>query len=97
LFVTNRSLGFSLSLPFVRPQERDGGDSRAMTSTKHRARAKGAQRRGRLRRVDDDRRIERAIDARRGLRSPGPGRAWINGREVGGTDPRYVHLSESHD
>jgi hypothetical protein len=25
------------------------------------------------------------------------GRAWINGREVGGADPRYIHLSESHD
>jgi hypothetical protein len=25
------------------------------------------------------------------------GRAWINGVEVGGTDPRYAHLSRSHD
>jgi hypothetical protein len=25
------------------------------------------------------------------------GRAWINGREVGGTDPLYRHLTESYD
>lgn len=25
------------------------------------------------------------------------GRAWINGREVGGTDPRYAHLDRSYD
>lgn len=25
------------------------------------------------------------------------GRAWINGREVGGTDPRFAHLNRSYD
>jgi hypothetical protein len=25
------------------------------------------------------------------------GRAWINGAEVGGTDPRYAHLNRSYD
>ncbi|MEA2347856.1 MAG: hypothetical protein QOG62_1643 [Thermoleophilaceae bacterium] len=25
------------------------------------------------------------------------GRAWINGREVGGTDSRYLGLQRSHD
>jgi len=25
------------------------------------------------------------------------GRAWINGREVGGTDPRFAHLDHSYD
>lgn len=25
------------------------------------------------------------------------GRAWINGREVGGTDPRFAHLDDSYD
>jgi hypothetical protein len=25
------------------------------------------------------------------------GRAWINGREVGGVDPRFAHLSASYD
>jgi len=25
------------------------------------------------------------------------GRAWINGSEVGGTDPRYAHLDRSYD
>jgi hypothetical protein len=38
----------------------------------------------------------RLIEARRRL-SRSRGRAWINGREVGGPDPRYSHLSRSHD
>jgi hypothetical protein len=25
------------------------------------------------------------------------GRAWINGREVGGPDPRFAHLGRSYD
>lgn len=25
------------------------------------------------------------------------GRAWINGSEVGGSDPRYAHLNRSYD
>lgn len=25
------------------------------------------------------------------------GRAWINGAEVGGTDPRFAHLDRSYD
>ena len=25
------------------------------------------------------------------------GRAWINGNEVGGTDPRFAHLNRSYD
>jgi hypothetical protein len=29
--------------------------------------------------------------------SSSPGRAWINGREVGGGDPRFDHLAISHD
>jgi hypothetical protein len=28
---------------------------------------------------------------------PVSGRAWINGREVGGTDPRFQHLIDAHD
>ena len=42
-----------------------------------------------------DPRIPRVIEARRGLRPTG--RVWLNGREVGGADPRYAHLSSSHD
>ncbi len=43
-------------------------------------------------------RMSRAIQARRRLSSPrGGGRAWINGREVGGDDSRYSHLSASYD
>jgi hypothetical protein len=41
-------------------------------------------------------RLPRVIDAARGL-APTRGRAWINGREVGGTDKRFAHLSRSHD
>lgn len=45
-----------------------------------------------------DQRLSGAIRARRRLHSPrGGGRAWINGREVGGSDPRYAHLSRSYD
>ena len=35
--------------------------------------------------------------ARDDLATRGVGRAWLNGREVGGTDPRYTHLEASHD
>ena len=45
-----------------------------------------------------DQRMSRVIDARRRLSSPrGGGRAWINGREVGGPDARYAHLSAIYD
>jgi hypothetical protein len=45
-----------------------------------------------------DQRLPRAIEARRRLRPPGRGgRAWINGREVGGVDPRFLHLTTTHD
>ena len=43
-------------------------------------------------------RMSRAIQARRHLDSPRRGgRAWINGREVGGLDPRFLHLGQSFD
>lgn len=29
--------------------------------------------------------------------APVGGRAWVNGREVGGTDPRFLGLEDSHD
>ena len=52
--------------------------------------------RGRARRRDQ--RMSRVIQARRRLSSPrGGGRAWINGREVGGPDSRYAHLSAVYD
>ena len=45
-----------------------------------------------------DQRIFRAVQARRRLASPrGGGRAWINGREVGGPDSRYEHLAAVYD
>ena len=68
-----------------------------MTSTQQRAAAGVTRRRGGLHHADGDRRVGLAIDARRGLATRRVGRAWINGREVGGTDPRYIHLSQSHD
>jgi hypothetical protein len=40
--------------------------------------------------------LPRVIEASRRLAAP-RGRAWINGREVGGTDKRFAHLSRSHD
>lgn len=57
------------------------------------------------------RRIGRALAARRRLdaargrrergerreRERGGGRVWINGRELGGTDPRLAHLGWSFD
>ena len=49
-----------------------------------------------------ERRLELAIEARRRLAGSADaprlgGRAWINGEEVGGADPRFAHLSASHD
>lgn len=68
-----------------------------MTRTEQRAAAVVARRRGDLHHAGGDRRVGRAIDARRDLTNRRGGRAWVNGREVGGADPRYIHLSESHD
>ncbi len=45
-----------------------------------------------------DQRMFRAIEARRSFSSSGSrGRAWINGREVGGENVRFAHLSRSYD
>jgi hypothetical protein len=51
-----------------------------------------------MHRAEGDRRVGQIIKARRELatRRVG-GRAWLNGREVGGADPRYTHLEASHD
>jgi hypothetical protein len=40
--------------------------------------------------------VQRGVNGRSIARSQ-PGRAWINGREAGGADARYAHLSGSHD
>lgn len=53
--------------------------------------------RGSTHRRDAGARVLRAIAARRRLAAESRGRAWINGREVGGVDPRFAHLSRSHD
>ena len=68
-----------------------------MTSTEQLTRARVARRRRGSNRAEGERRVGRAIGARQGLAPRRVGRAWINGREVGGADPRYLHLSESHD
>src|SRR6266536_3971847 len=47
--------------------------------------------------ADSDRRLGRAIEARRDSASRGVGRAWLDAREVGGTEPRYMHVSGSRD
>ena len=56
-----------------------------------------------------ERRISRAVEARRQLnRAPFPtrrggerertgGRVWVNGVELGGTDPRHAPLALSYD
>jgi hypothetical protein len=49
-----------------------------------------------------ERRVERAVAARRRLdrgreRRSGGGRAWVNGSELGGVDPRFAHLAQSFD
>ena len=51
-----------------------------------------------------DRRVARATAARRRLqqthaarRSRGGGRVWVNGRELGGAEPRFAHLAQSFD
>jgi hypothetical protein len=41
-------------------------------------------------------RIPRVIEARKRLDRP-TGRVWVNGREVGGPDPRYEHLGRGGD
>jgi hypothetical protein len=42
--------------------------------------------------------LPRVIEARRRLEAiRSTGRAWVNGREVGGTDPRVAHLSALYD
>ena len=45
-----------------------------------------------------DQRLFQAIQARRRLCPPRRGgRAWINGREVGGPDNRFAHLQGGYD
>lgn len=45
-----------------------------------------------------DGRLLRVLEARRRLDPARTrGRAWINGREAGGTDSRYAHLGQSYD
>jgi hypothetical protein len=43
------------------------------------------------------RRIDRAARGERRRRERGGGRVWVNGRELGGTDPRHAHLTASFD
>jgi len=45
----------------------------------------------------DQRGSRRFRPGHRPLSPRGGGRAWINGREVGGADPRYRHLDCSYD
>ena len=59
--------------------------------------------------VQRTKRVSRAMAARRrldrapfpahgpGERPRGGGRAWVNGIEVGGTDPRHATLAASYD
>lgn len=65
-------------------------NSRSVSTLKDRRRSR------RLVRVIAAQALLRAAVEDRGERKP-RGRAWINGREVGGTDPLYQHLLASHD
>jgi len=67
-----------------------------MTSTGQSTAVRIARQRRNLYLANEERRLGQAIRARHRLASR-VGRAWINGSEVGGEDPRYLHLSESHD
>jgi hypothetical protein len=60
-------------------------------------RPKDERRRNRLANEAKDRRsrMAHATEARRRLERLG--RAWVNGREVGGADGRYAHLAHSYD
>jgi hypothetical protein len=43
--------------------------------------------------------LSRVVQARRRLETlpQAGGRVWINGREVGGPNARYIHLGQTHD
>jgi len=92
-YVRSHSLSSSRATPIEGP-----GRLGTMTSNERHHGAEGAaRRRGGLHRADGDRRVGQAVKARHDLATRGVGRAWINGREVGGADPRYTHLEASHD
>jgi hypothetical protein len=65
-----------------------------MTSTeRHRTETGAARRRGELHRADGDRRVGQIIKAKRALATQRVGgRAWLNGRELGGAGPRTSRL-----
>jgi len=54
--------------------------------------AQTAGRHGELHRAKADRQVANTAAAHRLS-----GRSWINGQEVGGTDPRYGHLEHTYD
>jgi hypothetical protein len=65
----------------------------------HRATPHGTgagRRRGEMHRADGDRRVGQIIKARREAATHRVG-VGPNGRELGGADPRYVHLQASHN
>jgi hypothetical protein len=49
-----------------------------------------------MNRADGDRRVGKIIKARREAATNRVG-VGLNGRELGGADPSYVHLQASHD
>lgn len=65
------------------------------TAELHRAGQAAARRRGDLHRDRGGRRLAPAIEARRRLNTRG--RAWVNGHELGGEDPRFAQLTRSYD
>jgi hypothetical protein len=43
------------------------------------------------------RELPQIVEVKRRLAGDSAGRAWINGREVGGPSRRYQHLARSYD
>jgi hypothetical protein len=87
-------------LPLLLPCARQEGAKglRTMTSRdRHRAVKAAARRRGGLHRAGGDRRVGQAIKARRDLATGRELGRWLSSREVGGTDPRFTYLADSHD
>jgi hypothetical protein len=59
--------------------------------------AESIQRRVGIYRSGDDVRTGRVVAPARPVADRTVGRAWLNGREVGGDDCRYTHLDDAHD
>jgi len=74
--------------------QRSGADGPELMSSEEQGKTVG--RWDGLHRAQGNRRVD-VIKARVDLPTRRGGRVWLNGRESGGREPRFVHLSEQHD